>query len=156
MYPPGNTSLEQSRIILAFVREALADMEDDYRWLDSSQRLTVTHKATGTRLRVLSSSGKRAMGLSQFSTIFADEPGAWEARGGELMWQALTGSLGKRPGQRIIVIGTRAPAESGSWWPELLDAGSGPGTHVTTLTAPDDEPWGIRGCFVPSGRGLQN
>ena len=136
-----SASLEQSRIILAFVREALQDVEDDYRFLDSGQRLAVTHKATGTRLRILSSSGKRAMGLSQFSHIFADEPGSWESRGGALLWQALTGSLGKRPNQRIVIIGTRAPSETGSWWPELLDAGSGPGIHVTALTAPDDAQW---------------
>ena len=77
-----SASLEQSRILLGFVREVLADVEDDYRYLDSGQRLAVTHKATGTRLRVLSSSGKRAMGLSQFSTIYGDEPGSWESRGG--------------------------------------------------------------------------
>ena len=111
--------------MLGFVREALADREDDYRWLDSGQRLACTHKATGTKLRVLSSSGKRAMGLSQFSTIYADEPAAWEARGGALMFDALRQSLGKRAGQRLVLIGTRAPAEDGSWWPSLLDGGSG-------------------------------
>ena len=136
-----SASLEQSRIMLGFVREALADAEDDYRWLDSGQRLACTHKATGTKLRVLSSSGKRAMGLSQYSTIYADEPAAWEARGGALMFDALRQSLGKRAGQRLVLIGTRAPAEVGSWWPSMLDGGSGPGTHVTVLTAPDDEPW---------------
>ena len=134
-------SLEQSRIILSFVREGLADIEDDYRIRDSSQRLSIVHKATNTRLRILSSSAKRAMGLSQFSIIFADEGAAWGDREGALMWQALTGSLGKRPGQRILAIGTRAPAEAHTWWPELIDAGSGPGIHVETLTAPDDAPW---------------
>ena len=64
-----SASLEQSRIILSFVREALAAVEDDYRWLDSGQRLTVTRKECRTRLRILSSSGKRAMGLSQFTTV---------------------------------------------------------------------------------------
>ena len=147
LFQPGietlvvSASLEQSRIILGFVREALDDVFDDYRWLDSGQRLAVTHKASGTKLRVLSSSGKRAMGLSQFSTIFADEPGSWEARGGALMFDALRQSLGKRPGQRLAMIGTRAPAEDGSWWPSLLDGESGPGTHVTVLTAPEGEPW---------------
>ena len=136
-----SASLEQSRIMLGFVREALEDVADDYRWLDSGQRLACTHKTTGTKLRVLSSSGKRAMGLSQFSTIYADEPAAWEARGGALMFDALRQSLGKRPGQRLVLIGTRAPAEDGSWWPSLLDGGSGPGTHVTVLTAPDGAPW---------------
>ena len=115
-------SLEQSRILLSFVRQALEDVEDDYRWLDSGQRLQVTHKATMTKLRVLSSSAKRAMGLSQFSVIFADEPGSWEARGGTLMFDASAAeSLGKRSGQRLFIVGTRAPAEPGSWWPELLD-----------------------------------
>ena len=136
-----SASLEQSRILLSFVREALADVHDDYRWLDSGQRLAVTHKATNTKLRVLSSSGKRAMGLSQFSSIYADEPGSWEARGGALMWDALRQSLGKRVGQRLLLVGTRAPAEDGSWWPSLLDGGSGPGTHVTVLSSPDNEPW---------------
>lgn len=147
LFQPGietlvvSASLEQSRIILGFVREALADVFDDYRWLDSGQRLAVTHKATGTKLRVLSSSGKRAMGLSQFHTIYADEPGSYEVRGGALMFDALRQSLGKRPGQRLVMIGTRAPAEEGSWWPSLLDGGSGPGTHVKVLTAPEGEPW---------------
>ena len=116
-------SLEQSRIILSFVREGLEDIEDDYRIRDSSQRLSITHKATNTRLRVLSSSARRVMGLSQFSIIFADEGVAWGEREGALMWQALTGSLGKREGQRILAIGTRAPADAHSWWPELIDAG---------------------------------
>ena len=136
-----SASLEQSRIILGFVREALEDVHDDYRWLDSGQRLAVTHKDSGTKLRVLSSSGKRAMGLSQFHTIYADEPGSYEVRGGALMWDALRQSLGKLPGQRLVLIGTRAPAEDGSWWPSLLDGGSGQGTHVTVLSAPDGEQW---------------
>ena len=114
----------------------------EYRWLDSSsQRLTVTHKETRTRLRVLSSSAKRAMGLSQFSTIYGDEPGSWESRGGALMFDALRQSLGKRPGQRLVLIGTRSPSEEGSWWPSLLDGGSGPGTHITVMAADDAAPW---------------
>ena len=57
------------------------------------------------------------------------------------MFDALRQSLGKRAGQRLVLIGTRAPSEDGSWWPSLLDGGSGPGTHVTVLTAPDGDPW---------------
>ena len=103
-------SLEQSRILLGFVREALQDVEDDYRWLDSGQRLACTHKDTGTKLRVLSSSGKRAMGLANFGTIYFDEPGSLNVRDGLLLWDALRTSLGKRPGQRLVCIGTRSPA----------------------------------------------
>lgn len=136
-----SASLEQSRVFLGFVLEALRDVAGEYRPLQSGQRLALTHKATGTRLRILSSSGKRAMGLATFSTIFADEPGSWEVRGGALMWDALRQSLGKRSGQRLILIGTRAPAEAGSWWPNLIDGGSGRGMHVTELSAPPGEPW---------------
>ena len=57
------------------------------------------------------------------------------------MWDALRGSLGKLPGQRLVLIGTRAPAETASWWPSLLDGGSGPGTHVTVQSAPDALAW---------------
>ena len=145
-----SASLEQSRIMLAFVREALEEEEGRYRWLDSGQRLAVTHKATGTKLRILSSSAKRAMGLAKFSTVYGDEPGSWEDRGGELMYHALRQSLGKRPGQRLVLIGTRAPASPDSWWPGLLDSGSAAGTHVTVLSAPNDAPWDrwetIRAC----------
>ena len=136
-----SASYEQSRILMQFVREALAERESDYSFLDSGQRLQTTHKSTGTKLRVLSSSGKRAMGLANFSTIYGDEPSSWEARGGSLMFDALRTSLGKQDGQRLILIGTRAPAEADSWWAQLLDAGSGPGKHVTVRSAPDAEPW---------------
>ena len=134
-------SLEQSRVMLGFLRDALAEDERAYRICDSSQRMWILHKATNTRIRVLSSSGKRAMGLAQFSLILCDEPGSWETRGGQLLWQALTGSLGKREGQRVLVIGTRSPAEPGSWWLSLLEHGSGPRSHVMVLAAEKDEPW---------------
>ena len=101
----------------------------------------MTHAPTGTKLRFLSSSAKRTMGLATFSTIYADEPASWEERGGELMYHALRQSLGKRLGQRLVLIGTRAPAPPESWWSGLLDSGSGPGTHVEVMTPPEDQPW---------------
>lgn len=136
-----SASFEQSRVMMNFLRESLEGNGEVYRSLDSGQRLALTHSATGTKMRILSSSGKRAMGLSQFHTILADEPGAWEARGGALMWDALRTSLGKLTEQRLLLIGTRAPSEPDGWWPGLLDAGSGHGTHVEVLSAPDEEPW---------------
>lgn len=136
-------SLEQSRVIVGFVREALEDVLHEYRFLDSGQRLQVTHKPSHTKLRVLSSSGKRAMGLARFGFICGDEPGAWETRGGRLMFDALRQSLGKRPGQRLILIGTRAPAEPDTWWPDLLKAGTDrqTGLCVSTLQAEPKEAW---------------
>ena len=136
-----SASLDQSRVLFRMVRESLGDVDDDYRWLDASNRLGCTHPDTNTKLRVISSSGKRAMGLEGFSLILADEPGSWENRAGALMWDALRQSLGKREGQRLLLIGTRAPADPGTWWPDIIDGGSGPGMHVTELSAPDEEPW---------------
>ena len=146
-------SLEQARVMLAFARAAIGDREDDYRWLDSGQRLAVTHKDTGAKFRILSSSGKRALGLENFSTIYADEPSAWEARNGAVMFDALKTALGKRAGQRLLLIGTKSPAAVGSWWPELLSAGSGPGIHVEDLGAEDDEVVALPGR--PSGASIR-
>lgn len=134
-------SLEQARVLVKFAREALADLEGEYRWMDSGQRLAATHKSTQTKLRVLSSDPRRAMGLASFGLIAADEPGAWQSRGGSLMFDALRQSLGKLPQQRLILLGTRSPSEPGSWWQDLIDAGSGSGVHVTELAAPAGEPW---------------
>ena len=136
-------SREQSRIIMTFLRDALDQFPNanEYRVHDSPQRAWATHVPTGTRVRVLSSSGKRAMGLVFFRRIFCDEPGSWASREGALMWDALRTSLGKKPGQRILLIGTKSPSEPDTWWPAMLQHGSVPGTHVHTLAADSDEPW---------------
>lgn len=136
-----SASLSQSRIMVQAVREHLRETEDDYSWVDSSQRLAIRHKATDKLFRVLSSSGKRAMGLSRFDVVVMDEPGSLDERNGTLLWRAVTESLGKLPGQRVLCIGTRAPADADNWWPRLLDGGSGPGVHVSVLSADPDAPW---------------
>ncbi len=136
-----SASFEQSRVMMNFLRANVEGNGELYRHLDSGQRLALTHSRTNTKMRILSSSGKRAMGLSQFHTILADEPGSWEERGGELMWNALRQSLGKLPGQRLLLIGTRAPAPENGWWPSLLESGSFGRQHVELVAAPDDAPW---------------
>ena len=135
-----SASLEQSRVLVGFLRQVLGD-DPHYSFVDSSQRLQVKNKSTGARFRVLSSSGKRAMGLANFTRIFGDEPGAWEARSGQLLWDALRTSLGKLPNQSVLLAGTRSPAAVGSWWPELLDGESSPGKFVQLLSAAPSSPW---------------
>lgn len=132
-------SMRQARIMWRFAKACLP--EDEYRWLDSANQLQMTHKATGQVAYAISSSGKTAMGLSQFGSIFFDEPAALEVRNGAMLYDAVRQSLGKVDGQRLVMLGTRAPAEPGSWWPDLLDSGSGNGVHVTMLSAPQEEPW---------------
>ena len=119
-------------MVYRFVREAL-EPTGEYRFIDSTTRLGITHKETNTKLRIISSNGKTAMGLVGVTLAIADEPGSWDIGGGLLMWEALTGALGK-PGSpmRIIVIGTLAPAArmAGHWWYDLVKAGSHGSTYV--------------------------
>ena len=70
----------------------------------------------GTRLLVKSSRARGAFGIVGARLVIADEPGAWDSVGGELMADALDTALGK-PGSDLIVtyIGTLAPSASG-WW----------------------------------------
>ena len=128
-------SIEQARIVYNFVRAAL-EPTGEYRFIDSVTRLGITHRATNSKLRIISSNGKTAMGIVSTKIAIADEPGSWEIGGGALMWDALTGALGK-PGSplRIIIIGTLAPAAqaSGHWWYDLVKAGSKGSTFVMSL-----------------------
>ena len=55
-------SIEQARIVFRFARSEL-EPRGGYRFLDSHTRIGIVHKATNTRLRVLGSNGKTAMGL---------------------------------------------------------------------------------------------
>ena len=138
-------------MVFGFIRRDL-EPTGEYRFLDSVTRIGITHKATNTRLRVISSNGKTAMGLVNTSFAIADEPGSWEIQGGQLMWDALTGAMGK-PGSkmRIIVIGTLAPAaqNSGHWWWDLVHDGSKRSTYVMALqgSAESWDSWStIRKC----------
>lgn len=132
-------SIEQARLCFRFVR---ADLEPtgEYRFLDSVTRIGAVHKSTNTRLRVMSSNGRTAMGLVGVPLVVADEPGSWETSGGELMWDALTGAIGKPESPlRIIAIGTLAPATSG-WWHDLIADGSKGSTYVQSLKG-DPAKW---------------
>ena len=132
-------SIEQARIVHRFAR---ADLESrrGYRFLDSHNRIGIVHEPTNTRLRVISSSGKRAMGLVGTPWALADEPGSWETVGGQLMIDALQTALGK-PGSpmKLIIVGTLAPATDG-WWHAMVHDGTHASTHVTSLQG-DPDTW---------------
>ena len=49
-------------MVYGFVRAAL-EPTGEYRWIDSITRLGITHKESNTKLRIISSNGKTAMGL---------------------------------------------------------------------------------------------
>ena len=132
-------SIEQARIVFRFAR---ADLEEsgEYRFLDSHTRIGINHVKSGTRLRVIGSNGKTAMGLVGCPWVIADEPGAWEANGGTLLHDAIMTAMGK-PGSplRVIYIGTLAPSMSG-WWHDLVKDGTQGSTYVQVLRG-DPEKW---------------
>ena len=132
-------SIEQARIVFRFAR---ADLEPtgQYRFLDSFTRCGITHRATNTRLRVIGSNGRTAMGLVVCPYALADEPGAWEVNGGQLLHDAIETAKGK-PGSpmRSIYFGTLAPSTSG-WWHDLVKGGSNGSTYVQALQG-NPERW---------------
>ena len=133
-----SASRRQAAIVLDFARAALGEV-DGYRWSKDS----VVHKETRTRVRVISSDAKRALGLgANVRLIVADEPGAWAPTAGLRLWDAITTALGKRR-TTVVAVGTLAPAPltgPASWWPSFVASGSGDGRHVSLLQA-DHEKW---------------
>ena len=132
-------SINQARLVYQFVRQDL-EPRGHYRWIDSTTRLGAVHLPTNTRLRILSSEGKTAMGIVNCPLLVADEPGSWEVNGGQLMSDAIETAQGK-PGSplKVVYIGTLAPATAG-WWHELIDDGSHASTYVQALQG-DRSKW---------------
>ena len=132
-------SIEQARIVFRFAR---ADLEGrgGYRFLDSHTRIGIVHVPTNTRLRIIGSNGRTAMGLVGCPWAVCDEPGAWEVNGGQLLHDAVETAKGK-PGSplKVVYIGTLAPAMSG-WWHDLVEDGSHGSTYVQALRG-DPERW---------------
>ena len=126
-------SRPQAGIVLDFMRSALANSQD-YRWRIDG----VTHIESRTRVKVISSDSRRALGLgANVRIVIADEPGAWSPTAGRRLWDAITTALGKRR-MTVVAVGTLAPAPltgPGSWWPSFVSAGSGEGRHVALLQA---------------------
>ena len=92
---------------------------------------------TGDRLQC---SGR--VGLVGCPWVVADEPGAWEVRGGELLFDAIETAKGK-PGSplRAVYIGTLAPS-TGGWWSDLIASGSGGSAYVHALQG-DAAKWDL-------------
>ena len=131
-YLLGAAGLGQARNVFRPLRAAL-EAKGGYRFIDSVTRIGVTHRASNTKLRVMSSNAKAAFGIVGTPLAVLDEPGAWEVNGGELMYSALSTAQGKPESRlRLIFVGTLAPASAG-WWHDLIDAGSHGSTYVQAL-----------------------
>ena len=141
-------SIEQARIVFRFARSIL-EPTGEYRFLDSTTRIGITHKKTNTRLRVIGSNGKTAMGLVNCPWAVCDEPGAWEVNGGTLLFDAIQTAQGKPESRmRSLFIGTIAPA-MGGWWRQMVEDGSTGSTFGMALQGDADtwdSPGTIRRC----------
>ena len=128
----GAASTEQARVVFRFVRADL-EQKPGYRFLDSHTRIGVTHVPTNTKLRIISSNAKTAMGLVNTPYAVLDEPGSYEVVGGHLMHDAIQTAQGK-PGSplKAIYIGTLAPSRDG-WWHRLIADGSRGSSYVQAL-----------------------
>ncbi len=127
------------RTVFKQLRGLVAD-DPGFKVAESVNNCHVDHRATGTRISILAANGKTAQGLVDVPFVFADEPGAWEVTGGQLVWDALETALGKpESDMRVMLIGVLAPA-TGGWFHELVADGSGGNVHVTALQA-DRERW---------------
>ena len=124
-------SRPQAGIVLEFARAALGE-SDAYRWSKDG----AIHVETRTRVRVISSDSRRALGLwANVRIVITDEPGAWGPTMGRRLWDAITTALGKRR-TMVVAVGTLAPAPltgPASWWPAFVAAGSSDGRHVSVL-----------------------
>ena len=134
-------SIEGARHVYRPIRAEL-EPTGEYTFLDSQMRLGITHKPTNTKLRVMSSNAKTAFGIVGSPLLVADEPGAWEIVGGELLHDAIQTAQGKPLSSlRVIYVGTMAPMGApGHWFYDLVDGGTQASTFVQALVG-DAETW---------------
>ena len=135
-------SITQARIVYRFTRSLLEQQDNasDYKYVDNTLRVQIKHTPTNTRLIVMGSNAKTALGLVGVPLLIADEPSAWEVNNGERMHEAIQTSQGK-PGSELLAvyIGTLAPSKHG-WWHELVSEGSHDDCYVECLQA-DPAKW---------------
>ena len=140
LFVSGGGLEQAARGIFRPVRETL-EPTGEYRFVDAITRLGVTHRATNTRARGMSSSGKAAMGIVGVPLVVFDEPGAGiSVSGSELLHDAIETAQGK-PGSplRAIYLGTLAPA-TGGWWHDMVERGSHGSVYVQKLQG-DPAKW---------------
>ena len=130
----------QGREVLLAARRFLEGI-DNLRWRDSASGIGVRHLPTAAECRILAASSRSLLGYgANAAVIVFDEVGAAGAKG-RAVFDSLITSLGKRPGQRVLAIGTKSPSGPGDWWPKWLSATvDQPRTHITVLEG-DAENW---------------
>ena len=145
------SSVTQARIVwedaLAFLDARYQVRENRERWRlrESDNRTSILDRETRAQLRVLSSDPARAHGIRPV-VIIADEPSAWKRTAGQRMLNILETSLGKVPGSKLFLLGTR-PADEDHFFAGFL-ASTDPSVYSQVHAAPDhvrlEDPRGWR------------
>ena len=134
------SSFAQGRVIyedvLAFlgVRYDLA-ARSVWRRQDSQNMATLTHVASGARVRCIGSDPKRAHGLRPL-LVLCDEPAQYPSTTSDKMLSALRTGLGKIAASRLVALGTR-PSNAHHWFAQMLAGGTG---YAQSHAAKDDDP----------------
>ena len=110
---------------------------DIYRCVRQANLLIIQNKKTKAILKAIGSDFKKSHGLRP-SLVLCDEPAQW-AVGGERLNSALTTSLGKKHGSRILYFGTR-PRNNLHFFARLLDDPD-PSVFALTYAAKDTDTW---------------
>ena len=142
-YVLGSASLEMGRLTYGFIRDALDDGSNRYRFLDSATRLGITHVPTHTKLRAISSNAKTSFGLVNVPLVVIDEPGALDLLNGRMLSDSLFTAQGKVGSRlKLVLIGTLAPlaTNAGHWWFDLVADGTKGRVHVQHF-AGTSETW---------------
>ena len=127
-YILGAATLETATATFGFIRETLETLDPTgYRYVEGSTRLGITHLATNTRLRVISSNAKGSFGLVRVPLVVLDEPGALDIVGGGMLADSLFSAQGKVGSPlKLILIGTLGPlaTATGHWFYDLAHGGT--------------------------------
>ena len=130
----------QGREVMLAARGFLEGV-DDLRWRDSASGVGVRHLPSASECRILAASSKSLLGYGAHAGVIVFDEVAAAGAKGRAVFDAMLTSLGKRPGQKLIALGTRSPSGPQDWWPKWLSATAGqPRTHIEVLEG-DAEAW---------------
>ncbi|MXY96386.1 MAG: hypothetical protein F4Z29_01235 [Gemmatimonadetes bacterium] len=114
-------SHEQGRGIHKAVVDLIPDAKTSKQWsVWTNNRYRIVNNDTGAELIVLGMNPGTSHGLIGATLLLADEVAQWPKNRRAEMWNALTTTLGKSPGCRLVALGTR-PDDSDNPFTKLLD-----------------------------------
>ena len=145
---PGGPMYAKGRRVLivsvshARAREVIDDLETwrEDGWMVSNNHQTARVKAGGASVRAMAANPKTAHGARP-DLLICDELAQWQQA--DRLYAALRTGLGKRPGSRLLAVGTRPEAGSGHVFDRLLSAGAD--VALTYAATPADEKAGRLG-----------